>query len=216
MRESWKQKWRKTGIDEGKRERGRKWAASLEAFPSPHSPLEKASIVDAEVKDFKIDHPSDPANQYLQHTSVESSEMMNIYSGNVTTDELGQATIQLPDWFEVENGDFRYQLTTIGRDAHAWVAEEVSSHRFRIATNATFVKVSWQITAVRQDPFAKSHPLVVELEKPGVERGTYLHPELYGQPDEKRTVWAKRPGQLQRMKRQQAAVSTATKDQPKE
>ena len=34
----------------------------------------------AATKNFKIDHPLDPANMYLLHASVESSEMMNIYS----------------------------------------------------------------------------------------------------------------------------------------
>ena len=49
------------------------------------------------VKDFKIDHPLDPANKYLVYTPpVESSEMMNIYTGNITTDGQGQATVQLP------------------------------------------------------------------------------------------------------------------------
>ncbi len=52
----------------------------------------------ASVKDFKIDHPLDPANKYLLHSSVESSEMMNIYTGNVVLDGSGQATIELPDW----------------------------------------------------------------------------------------------------------------------
>jgi hypothetical protein len=66
-------------------------------------------------KDFKIDDPTDPANKYLVHASVESSEMMNIYSGNATTDGSGSATVTLPTWFEAENGDFRYQLTTIGQ-----------------------------------------------------------------------------------------------------
>ena len=162
----------------------------------------------ADVKDFKIDHPSDPANKYLQHTSVESSEMMNIYSGNVITDELGLATVTLPDWFEAENGDFLYQLTTIGRDAHAWIAQEVSNHQFKIASNATFVKVSWQITAVRQDAYAMAHPLVVEQQKPAQERGFYRHPELYGQPQEKSVQWARHPKQLQRMKAQQLAAGS--------
>ena len=40
--------------------------------------------------------------------------MMNIYTGNVITDELGLATIKLPEWFEAENTDFRYQLTVVG------------------------------------------------------------------------------------------------------
>ncbi len=50
----------------------------------------------AGTKDFKIDDPTDPANKYLLHSSVESSEMMNIYTGNVTTDGQGYATVQLP------------------------------------------------------------------------------------------------------------------------
>jgi len=152
--------------------------------------------ITADAKYFKIDHPADPANKYLQHASVESSEMMNIYSGNVITDAMGLPTVQLPDWFEVENADFRYQLTTIGRDAHAWIAEKVANHRFKIATNATFVEVSWQITGVRQDAYAKAHPLIVEPEKSPSERGTYLHPELYNQPKEKSTLYATHPKQF--------------------
>jgi hypothetical protein len=43
-------------------------------------------------KDFEVDHPTDPVNKYLLHSSVESSEMMNIYSGNVTLDPSGEAS----------------------------------------------------------------------------------------------------------------------------
>ena len=153
----------------------------------------------AATKDFKIDHPSDPANKYLYHASVESSEMMDIYSGNVTTDELGIATVTLPSWFETLNTDFRYQLTTIGRDAHAWISQEVASGKFIISTNATRVKVSWQITAVRQDVYAKAHPLVVEQAKPASERGYYMHPELFGQQAERQTEWGRHPEQMRRM-----------------
>src|SRR5579862_5271350 len=32
-------------------------------------------------KNFRIDHPLDPANKYLVHSAVESSERMNIYTG---------------------------------------------------------------------------------------------------------------------------------------
>ena len=161
---------------------------AAEGFPSPGLAAEFSGDVDvfgtlaASSKDFKIDHPSDPANKYLVHASVESSEMMNIYSGNVAADELGLATVTLPEWFEALNSDFRYQLTTIGRDAHAWIAEEVANKQFKIATNASRVKVSWRITAVRQDAYAKANPLVVEQEKPAKEKGFYRQPELYGQP----------------------------------
>jgi len=47
-------------------------------------------------KEIKIDHPLDPANKYLVHASVQSSEMMNIYTGNVTTDTQGNAKVRLP------------------------------------------------------------------------------------------------------------------------
>ena len=143
-------------------------------------------------KNFKIDDPMDPANKYLVHASVESSEMLNLYSGNVTTDGSGSATVTLPEWFASENGDFRYQLTTIGQDAHAWISQEVSNRVFKVATNAANIKVSWQITATRQDGYAKANPLVVEQEKVGKEHGFYQHPEFFGQPKEKSISWARR------------------------
>ena len=152
----------------------------------------------ANTKEFKIDHPLDPANKYLVHASVESSEMMNIYSGNVTTDELGLATVSLPDWFQAENTDFRYQLTVVDeRFVQAVVSKRIENNQFTIHTNATNVQVSWQITAVRQDAYAKAHPMVVEQLKGDKERGFYQHPELYGQPKEKQTQWAVHPQMVQ-------------------
>ena len=60
--------------------------------------------------------------------------MMNIYTGNVTTDSEGFATVHLPDWFEAVNTDFRYQLTVIGQFAQAIVSSKVASHWFGIRT----------------------------------------------------------------------------------
>ncbi len=152
----------------------------------------------ANVKEFEIDHPLDPANKYLVHASVESSEMMNIYSGNVTTDELGLATVTLPDWFQAENADFRYQLTVVDeRFAQAVISKKIANNQFTIHTNASQVQVSWQITAVRQDAYAKAHPMVVEQVKGDKERGFYQHPELYGQPKEKQTQWGVHPQMVQ-------------------
>jgi trimeric autotransporter adhesin len=161
--------------------------------------------ISANLKEFKIDHPLDPANKYLVHASVESSEMMNIYSGNVTTDELGLATVTMPDWFQAENTDFRYQLTIVDeRFAQAVVSKRMENNQFTIHTNASNVQVSWQITAVRQDAYAKAHPVVVEQEKPANERGFYQNPELFGQPKEKQTEWGRRPKAMQQMKLQKA------------
>ncbi|HEY6339773.1 MAG TPA: DNRLRE domain-containing protein [Candidatus Sulfotelmatobacter sp.] len=154
----------------------------------------------AHTKDFKIDHPLDPANKYLYHASVESSEMMNIYTGNVTTDAQGEAMVQLPDWFEVLNTDFRYQVTVIGQFAQAIVAREISDHAFTIRTNIPNVKVSWQVTGVRQDAYAKAHPLVVEKEKEDRLKGFYLDPELYGATEEKGIEWARHPEIMRRIK----------------
>jgi hypothetical protein len=130
----------------------------------------------AGAKDFNIDHPLDPANRYLAHASIESSEMMNVYSGNLTTDAQGEATVQLTDWFEALNRDFRYQLTVIGQFAQAIIARKIENHQFTIQTNAPNVEVSWQVTGVRQDAYAKAHPPVVEEEEPAPLKGFLVSP----------------------------------------
>jgi len=156
----------------------------------------------------QMDHPLDPANKYLIQSTVASSERINIYSGNAMTDDLGIAIVHLPDWFEAENGDFRYQLTVLGgRFAQAVVSSEIHDRQFTISTNATQVKVSWQVTGVRQDAWAKAHPLIAEQPKSDRERGYYLHPELYGQPEEKQTEWARHPQAMRRRKALQQAQS---------
>jgi hypothetical protein len=131
---------------------------------------------------FKIDHPLDPAHKYLYHSFVESPDMMNIYNGNVTTGPDGRATVELPDWFEALNRDFRYQLTVIGRFAQAVVGREVADGSFVIETDQPGVRVSWQVTGIRKDTFANAHRIPVEEDKAGDEVGTYLHPQLFGQP----------------------------------
>jgi hypothetical protein len=112
--------------------------------------------------------------------------MMNIYTGNVTTDGEGTATVQLPEWFEALNRDFRYQLTVLGQFAQAIVADKVANHRFRIKTDKPNVEVSWQVTGIRHDAFANANRLQVEEEKSTADRGHYLHPELFGASNEAR------------------------------
>jgi hypothetical protein len=46
------------------------------------------------------------------------------------------------------------------------------------------MKVSWQVTARRNDAFMKAHPFVVEEDKPERHRSHFIHPELYGAPPE--------------------------------
>ena len=131
---------------------------------------------------FKIDHPLDPANQYLEHSFVESPDMLNIYNGNITTDANGDATVVLPAYFEALNRDFRYQLTVIGQFAQAIVQDEIQANHFTIKTDKPGVKVSWQVTGIRQDPWANANRIPVEEAKPLNEQGTYLYPQGYNQP----------------------------------
>ena len=135
---------------------------------------------------FMIDHPLDPANKYLYHSFVESPDMMNVYNGNIVLDGKGEAVVTLPDWFGALNRDFRYQLTAIGAPGpNLYVAEEISNNRFKIAGGTSGGKVSWQVTGIRQDAYANAHRIPVEQDKPAAEKGTYLHPELFGAPPEK-------------------------------
>lgn len=126
---------------------------------------------------FTIDHPLDPANKTLSHSFVESPDMMNIYNGNVRTDKRGRAIVTLPNWFGALNKDFRYQLTPIGTFAQAIVEKEVANNRFVIRTSKPNVKISWQITGVRNDAYARMHRIPNEEMKKKEARGTYLFPE---------------------------------------
>ncbi len=134
---------------------------------------------------FKIDDPTDPANKYLYHSFVESPDMMDLYNGNTTLDGRGEAWVEMPAWFQALNRDFRYQLTCIGGFAPIYVAQEIEANRFKIAGGKAGLKVSWQVTGIRHDPYADKHRIPVEQDKPDQERGLYLHPDLYGQPDSK-------------------------------
>jgi hypothetical protein len=159
---------------------------------------------------FKIDHPLDPANRYLYHSFVESPDMMNLYNGNVMLDEKGEATVTLPRWFEAVNRDFRYQLTAIGQPGpDLYVAQEVAGNQFRIAGGTPGMKVSWLVTGIRHDAFANAHRIPLEEDKPRQERGFFLHPDLFGQSEEKGIDWARKPEVMRQLKEQQGISSQA-------
>jgi hypothetical protein len=135
-------------------------------------------------KSFQIDHPLMPETHYLNHFCTEGPDPMNAYSGNVVTDAQGYATVQLPDYFESINRDFRYQLTCIGQFAQAIVAEEIRNNQFVIRTSKPYVKVSWRVEAIRNDRWVQRYGYQTEQEKEDEIKGKYLNPELYGQPKE--------------------------------
>jgi hypothetical protein len=138
---------------------------------------------------FQIDHPLDPANQYLYHSFVESPDMTNLYTGTALLDANGEATVTMPDWFQALNGgdqyqgDYRYQLTPIGAPMpNLYIAQEIQDNVFKIGGGAPGMKVSWMVTGIRHDPYAEANRIPVEAPKPPSELGTYLFPQLYGQP----------------------------------
>jgi len=130
---------------------------------------------------FKIDHPLDPTNKYLYHSFVESPDMLNIYNGIATLNEQGEAIVEMPDWFEALNRDYRYQLTCLGQYAPVFIAEKIKEGKFKIAGGQLGQEISWQVTGIRQDAYAKAHPIPVEEVKGEGEKGKYLHPEVFGQ-----------------------------------
>jgi hypothetical protein len=148
---------------------------------------------------FRVDHPVDPENKYLSHSFVESPDMMNVYSGTVTTDDDGNATVTLPDYFEALNRDFCYQLTAVGQFAQVMVSEEITRNAFAIRSDTPQVKVCWQVTGVRHDAWAEANRIPVEEDKPAAEKGRFLHPELFD-----------RKGAVHRFERRPAANVTAS------
>ncbi len=88
----------------------------------------------------------------------------------------------------------------LGTFAQAIVAEEIKNNRFVIRTSAPSVKVSWQVTGIRQDAWANKNRINVEVEKPERERGFYLHPEAFDQPEELGVEWARHPEMMKQRK----------------
>jgi hypothetical protein len=144
-----------------------------------------AENVSRNVNSSIIDHPLDPENKLLCHSSVDSPDMMNIYNGNVFLDHNGEAIIYLPEYFESYNKDFKYQLTCIGGFAQVYIASKIENNSFMIAGGNEGLEVSWQITGVRKDLYAENNRLKAEVEKENLDKGLYLHPEIYGFGNEK-------------------------------
>jgi hypothetical protein len=124
---------------------------------------------------FTIDHPLKPDTHYLQHSFVESPDMLNIYRGNGQIVD-GECKIEMPDWFSSLNGeiqdDYSYQLTSIGQQNDLWVKEEMSNGKVTFAGEKDG-KFSYIITAIRHDDYAKKNRIQVELEKDSEKKQEY-------------------------------------------
>ncbi len=154
-------------------------------------------------KSFRIDHPADPENKYLLHYCTESPEALNFYSGKVTLDSDGRATVRMPDYFASINKDPRYTLTPMGAampmlhidqeiDEAALTTgnaiepgEPIPACSFTIAGGAPNARVSWRVEALRNDRYIQRRGAPVETDKPEGEKGLYQIPDLYDQPAER-------------------------------
>ena len=141
----------------------------------------------AGLKSFMIDHPLDPTNKYLKHFSMESNEALNVYRGNVSLDNNGEATVQLPDYFDEININLSYNLTPVGSYAELYIKEKVNDNRFVIGGGNPNMEVSWTIFAERNDKYVQRNPekRITEVEKRDSEKGKYLMPGLYGAEEDK-------------------------------
>lgn len=160
--------------------------------------VDVSGTLTASNKQFLIDHPVDPENRVLVHASVESAERLVTYSGNVTCDDAGEARVELPDWLEALATDFRFHLTCIGGHAPIYVASEIQDGAFVIAGGAPGLRVSWQVTGVRHDAWARANVLEVELDKPESERGFFHNPEAFGHTLASSVHWPRHQGMVQR------------------
>ena len=138
-------------------------------------------------KPFTIDYPLSPADKKLRHFSIESDEVLNLYRGMIVLDANGEATVELPEYFDaVNNTNISYQLTAVGTPVQPYVKTEVNNGQFVVA-GAPNTKVSWTLYAERNDPVLQHYEQLygadyrspVVAKKPH-EQGKYLVPEAYG------------------------------------
>jgi hypothetical protein len=71
-------------------------------------------------------------------------------------------------------------LTCIGGYASVYISKKIYNNRFVIAGGKPYMEVSWQVTGIRKDAFAKNSDLEVETAKPADKQGRYQNPELFG------------------------------------
>lgn len=125
-------------------------------------------------KDFLIDHPLDPVNKILRHSCIESSERINIYKGRAKLGK-GEIKIQLPDYFDALNHPKGREifLTSVNGWSPLFLSGKIKNNQFIVKTTKDGnpeQEFSWVIYAVRNDEYAKEHPLIVEQEK-GIQNG---------------------------------------------
>lgn len=120
------------------------------------------------------------------YPNLYAGELPNIYNGNTILDEKGETYVTMPDYFEALNRDFQYQLTAIGTSAPGlFIKEEIAGGKFKVAGGKAGMKVSWQVTGIRNDTYAQANRIKVVANKPESERGKLSWPLASNQPEDK-------------------------------
>jgi len=148
--------------------------------------LHVAGTLSKSAGSFVIDHPLDPENKVLRHSFAESPEMMNIYKGRAKLNG-GKAVIELPYYFDALNHPEgrEINLTCINGWSPLFLEGEIKNNRLTVKTTkdgSPDQEFSWIVYAVRNDSYAKNHPIVVEEEKGNnnnFKKGKYLNPVDY-------------------------------------
>jgi hypothetical protein len=131
---------------------------------------------------LQVDHPEAPGERWYRQALVGAFERVTVLSGNAVSGPNGRVTVRVPGIFERTHQDVRYQVTAIGRAAAPFIARELAGGRFTIDAGVAGVRLSWQLTGVRDDASARRSALTVEAVKRPHERGRYVEPSLYGRP----------------------------------
>lgn len=113
-------------------------------------------------KDFKIDHPA-KEGYWLRHVTVESNDRVLLYKGRAKTKNKS-ATIELPDYFEILNKDFDYNLTPIGSLARLGIKTEVKDNKFEVMSDED-CEFSWVVYGIRNDKHSQDNPYQTEIKK---------------------------------------------------
>jgi hypothetical protein len=140
------------------------------AFTTSHTIAKnqvRAAAFSTGTVDFAMDHPDDPLNRILNQYAVGSDEVMLMYSGSVILDANGQASVNLPDYFDDINRDPRILLTGVGSPDIVYVVEKIRDNRF-VVGGKPGMEVYWQVTAERID----LHAEIARIQTPVVQEKT--------------------------------------------
>lgn len=165
------------------------------------------------VCNFEIDHPVDPLNKVLRHTSIESPEALVVYRGKVQLDASGEATVVLPDYFAALTAEEEATVTlsSIGRPFPTGYEWEPGYASFR-AYGEAGRDVSWVVYADRDDPaIQRLRTPVVEEKGPavGCPKGKLLDPLAYGFPEEQGVGYEEKRQHRERVHLMQAQRGTS-------